>query len=136
MIGTGFLFFFGAEWLTGIFIVDGQEQIATLTVQLLQLVAFSMPSLALMIILNGALRGAGDTLWPLIISFVGLLGIRIPLAFWLAEDQIHLPIVNLVIDGWGMGIIGAWYAMVVDVVLRSLMIVARFWQGGWQHIRV
>ncbi len=136
MIGTGFLFFFGAEWLTGIFIVDGNQKIATSTVQLLQLVSFSMPSLALMIILNGALRGAGDTRWPLLFTFVGLICIRIPLAYWLAKDQIHLPVFDLVIDGWGMGIIGAWYAMLVDVVVRSLMIAWRFWHGGWQHIQV
>ena len=109
---------------------------ATTTVQLLQLVSFSMPSLALMIILNGALRGAGDTRWPLLFTFVGLICIRIPLAYWLAKDQIHLPVFDLVIDGWGMGIIGAWYAMLVDVVVRSLMIAGRFWQGGWQHIQV
>jgi len=136
MIGTGFLFYFGAEWLTQIFIIDGQQQIGTLTVQLLQLVSFSMPSLALMIILNGALRGAGDTRWPLLFTFVGLICIRIPLAYWLAKDQIQIPFFNLAIDGWGLGILGAWYAMLIDVIVRSLMITGRFWQGGWQRIQV
>ena len=136
MIGTGFLFYFGAEWLTHIFIIDGQQQIGTLTVQLLQLVSFSMPSLALMIILNGALRGAGDTRWPLLFTFVGLICIRIPLAYWLAKDQIQIPFFNLAIDGWGLGILGAWYAMLIDVIVRSLMITGRFWQGGWQRIQV
>jgi len=176
MIVSGFIFYFGAELLTGMFVVDNQPQItatlsattiaasatsagnpscviatfiatstisenhtnlvATLTIRLLQLVAFSMPSLALMIILSGALRGAGDTRWPLIFACVGLLGIRIPLALWLAQDQIHLPLLGLEIDGWGLGVIGAWYAMIADVVLRSLMITARFWHGGWQRIKV
>ena len=136
MIGTGFLFYFGAEWLTQIFIIDGQQQIGTVTVQLLQLVSFSMPSLALMIILNGALRGAGDTRWPLLFTFVGLICIRIPLAYWLAKDQIQIPFFNLAIDGWGLGILGAWYAMLIDVIVRSLMITGRFWQGGWQRIQV
>ena len=136
MIGTGFLFYFGAEWLTHIFIIDGQQQIGTLTVQLLQLVSFSMPSLALMIILNGALRGAGDTRWPLLFTFVGLICIRIPLAYWLAKDQIQIPFFNLAIDGWGLGILGAWYAMLIDVIVRSLMITGRFLQGGWQRIQV
>tara|TARA_Y100001960_G_C14638287_1_gene809443 strand:- start:928 stop:1230 length:303 start_codon:yes stop_codon:yes gene_type:complete len=100
------------------------------------MVSISMPSLALMIILNGALRGAGDTRWPLLFSFLGLLCIRIPLAYWMAKDEIYIPILNATIAGQGLGIIGAWYAMIIDVVLRSMMITARFWHGGWQRIRV
>jgi putative MATE family efflux protein len=136
MIGTGFLFYFGAEWLTSIFLVDAKQEVATVTIRLLQMVSISMPSLALMIILNGALRGAGDTRWPLLFTFVGLICIRIPLAYWLAKEQVEIPLLAISFDGWGLGIIGAWYAMIVDVVVRSLMITARFWHGGWQNIRV
>ena len=136
MIGTGFLFYFGAEWLTSIFLVDAKQEVATVTIRLLQMVSISMPSLALMIILNGALRGAGDTRWPLLFTFLGLVCIRIPLAYWLAKEQVEIPILAISFDGWGLGIIGAWYAMIVDVVVRSLMITARFWHGGWQQIRV
>ena len=136
MIGTGFLFYFGAEWVTSIFLVDADQEVATTTVRLLRMVSISMPSLALMIILNGALRGAGDTRWPLLFSFLGLLCIRIPLAYWMAKDEIYIPILNATIAGQGLGIIGAWYAMIIDVVLRSMMITARFWHGGWQRIRV
>ena len=91
MIGTGFLFYFGAEWLTSIFLVDAKQEVATVTIRLLQMVSISMPSLALMIILNGALRGAGDTRWPLLFTFVGLICIRIPLAYWLAKEQVEIP---------------------------------------------
>ena len=46
-----------------------------------------------------ALRGAGDTAWPLAFTFLGFVGVRLPLAWMLA---IH----------WQWGIAGAWYAMV------------------------
>jgi putative MATE family efflux protein len=136
MIGAGCLFFFEAEMLTSIFAGEQTRQAAEGAIPLLQLVAISMPSLALVIILNGALRGAGDTRVPLIFTLVGLVGIRIPLAYYLAWPEMTVPLLDITIPGQGMGLIGAWYAMVADVVLRSLLVVGRFWQGGWRDIKV
>jgi Na+-driven multidrug efflux pump len=31
---------------------------------------------------------------------------------------------------------GAWYAMVADTVLRSILVLIRFFQGGWKNVRV
>ena len=103
---------------------------------LIRIVSISMPSLAIVIVMTGALRGAGDTIFPLLFSFVGLLFVRIPLAYYLCWDQISLPFSDVVIEGYGMGVQGAWYAMVADIVLRSLMVLGRFQQGGWKHIKV
>jgi Na+-driven multidrug efflux pump len=88
------------------------------------------------IIMTGALRGAGDTLWPLLFSIIGLLGIRIPIAYFLCWEEIHIPLTDLVVTGMNLGVIGAWYAMVADIVVRSMMVFARFLHGGWQTIRV
>ena len=136
MLGAGYLFFFEAEMLTSIFAGEQTRQATEGAIPLLQLVAISMPSLALVIILNGALRGAGDTRIPLIFTVVGLVGIRIPLAYYLAWPEMTIPILNITVAGQAMGLIGAWYAMVADVVLRSLLVVGRFWQGGWRNIKV
>ena len=35
-----------------------------------------------------------------------------------------------------MGLIGAWYAMVVDQVVRDLMILLYFRSGRWSRIRL
>ncbi|MEE2685934.1 MAG: MATE family efflux transporter, partial [Planctomycetota bacterium] len=136
MVAAGFLFFFGAEMLTGIFSGEQTRLAADGAIPLLQLVAISMPSLALVIILNGALRGAGDTRVPLIFTVIGLVGIRIPLAYYLAWQELEIPWLGLQIHGQGMGLIGAWYAMIADVGLRSLLVVGRFWQGRWKEITV
>ena len=136
MLGAGYLFFFEAEMLTSIFAGEQTRQATEGAIPLLQLVAISMPSLALVIILNGALRGAGDTRIPLIFTVVGLVGIRIPLAYYLAWPEMTIPILNITVAGQAMGLIGAWYAMVADVVLRSLLVAGRFWQGGWRNIKV
>ena len=136
MVAAGFLFFFGAEMLTGIFSGEQTRLAADGAIPLLQLVAISMPSLALVIILNGALRGAGDTRVPLIFTVIGLVGIRIPLAYYLAWQELEIPWLGIHIQGLGMGLIGAWYAMIADVGLRSLLVVGRFWQGRWKEISV
>jgi Na+-driven multidrug efflux pump len=47
-----------------------------------------------------------------------------------------LPVVGAAISGYGLGVVGAWYAMVADVILRSLLILTRFLQGGWKRVRV
>jgi Na+-driven multidrug efflux pump len=102
----------------------------------LQVVAWSMPSLATVLVLSGALRGAGDTRWLFVITLIGFVGVRIPFALWLACEEIYLPLVDATIAGWGLGVFGAWYAMVADVIVRSLLMVFRFWQGVWKEVEV
>jgi len=136
MVAAGFLFFFQAEMLTGIFAGDQTGDAAAGAIPLLQLVAISMPSLALVIILSGALRGAGDTRVPLAFTAIGLLAIRLPLSYYLAWPELNISWLGLHIRGQGMGLIGAWYAMIVDVFARSILMVFRFWQGAWKQIEV
>jgi putative MATE family efflux protein len=123
------LYFFG-EPVARVF-TGATSETTILTGQLLKIVALSCPSLAILMVLSGALRGAGDTRASLAITFVGLVGVRIPLACLLAWSEVPLPFTDLAIPGAGLGVIGAWYAMVADVILRSLLALARFAQGGW-----
>ena len=133
---AGLIFFFSADAITGIFAGEKTAEAVGMAAPLIRIVSISMPSLAIVIVMTGALRGAGDTIFPLLFSFVGLLFVRIPLAYYLCWDQISLPFSDVVIEGYGMGVQGAWYAMVADIVLRSLMVLGRFQQGGWKHIKV
>jgi MATE family, multidrug efflux pump len=47
-----------------------------------------------------------------------------------------IPFSELVIPAAGWGVAGAWWAMVTDVILRSLLAAGRFALGGWKTIRV
>jgi len=136
LVIAGIGFFFGAEWLTAQFLGEDNRQAAEVTVPLLRLVAFTMPSLALTMILTGALRGAGDTRWPILFTFIGFLGIRIPLAYLLAWERIEIPVLGVTIDGYGLGVFGAWCAMAADIGLRSLLVLWRFLHGGWKKAKV
>jgi putative MATE family efflux protein len=130
------LFFFAGGWLTTFFTGDRDDPAGRLAAGLLKIVALSTPSLAVMSILTGGLRGAGDTRWPLAITFIGLLGIRIPGACLLAWDEFVIPGTSLVVRGWGWGVEGTWWAMNSDVILRSVLLAIRFFHGGWRTVRV
>jgi putative MATE family efflux protein len=104
-------------------------------VPVLRLIALAMPALASQIVFTSALRGAGDTRVPVLISWFGFLGVRIPLAFWLAYPTIDLGTLG-VVSGWGLGLFGAWVAMVVDIWVRGSFFALRFASGRWKRIVV
>jgi Na+-driven multidrug efflux pump len=60
----------------------------------------------------------------------------VPLAIYLAHDVIRLPLVDMEFAGAGLGIVGAWYAAVIDIVARAILLVARFRHDAWQRIEV
>lgn len=136
MTSAGFVLFFGGRMLAGFFTNDSHGDTAVLTGDLLKVVAISMPSLAVVMVLTGALRGSGDTVWSLAITFVCLIGVRLPGACLLAWNDFQLPLIGVTISGFNLGVFGAWYAMVADVMLRSLLVTARIWHGGWRRVGV
>jgi putative MATE family efflux protein len=136
MVSMGAVFYVQAYPLAQLFVRSEQADVARLAAPLLRTVAMAIPALALSMILSGALRGAGDTRWPLVFSLVGFLGVRIPAAHWLAFDSVRIPGTAWIIAGCGLGVLGAWCAMVTDLTVRAAMIAYRFWHGGWKQIEV
>ena len=123
MTTVGLVFFFGGRELADLFLPPEESSIADVAAQLLRIAGLAMFPLAIEMVLIGALRGAGDTRWPLLFTFVGFLGIRIPLAY-------------LAIDVFQWGVLGAWYAMLIDLSARCLMVLYRFYHGSWKKIQV
>ena len=113
----------------------GQQPIVAAGVPVLRFVAFAMPALASSIILLWALRGAGDTRVPVLFTWVGFFGIRIPLSYLLTRDRLDLGTLGSV-HGWDLGLLGAWLAMFIDVQVRGLLVLGRFARGRWQRMRV
>jgi Na+-driven multidrug efflux pump len=69
--------------------------------------------------IGGSLRGAGDTRFPLITSFLGLIGMRCALAAMFA--MFHLPVV------W------VYCSIIGDYMLKGSMLIWRFKSGHWKH---
>jgi Na+-driven multidrug efflux pump len=89
----------------------------------MRLFAIALPGMAIYFVLVGALRGAGDTRWPLYVSIVGIWCVRLLIGNFLA---IRL----------GLGLPGAWIAMVLDHWSRGLVCYFRFSSGGWKKAKV
>lgn len=106
---------------------EHQRGIVEAGVPVLRLVAFAMPGVACTIIFTAALRGAGDTRWPVLFTWIGFLIVRIPLAVLLTSD---------IVPEWNLGLIGAWVAMFADLYVRGFLFVIRFASGRWKTIKV
>jgi putative MATE family efflux protein len=109
-----------------------QREVVVIGVPVLRLVAFAMPAVASTIVLTGALRGAGDTRVPVLFTWLGFLGVRIPLAYWLRQPLVDLGPLGI----WEGGLFGAWVAMFADLYVRGALILGRFATGRWQQVKV
>jgi putative MATE family efflux protein len=132
MVGMAILFFTFATPMFRLFAPnEEQRDVIDIGVPVLRLVAFAMPAVASTIIFTYALRGAGDTRVPVLITWIGFLGVRIPLAYWLTRSRFDLwPFAT-----WH-GLFGAWIAMFADLFVRGALLLARFASGRWQRVRV
>jgi Na+-driven multidrug efflux pump len=111
-----------------------QRPVIELGVPVLRLVAFAMPALACTNILTASLRGAGDTRRPVLFTWAGFLGVRIPLAYLLTRDHLDLGIIT--VPGYDLGLFGAWLAMFADLYVRGALFLLRFAGGKWKTTRV
>jgi Na+-driven multidrug efflux pump len=123
-----------AAWFTGG--PGRQPEVAALTAELVRIVAFAQPPLALLMVFSGGLRGAGATRLPAVVNFLGLILVRLPLAVILAWPQVSLPFGTLSIPGLGLGVVGAWYAMAADLTVRGLAMLVIFAGTNWTRVRV
>jgi Na+-driven multidrug efflux pump len=128
LTAQGVLIYSQAGPMFEIFLGGRQPGVVALGVPVLRVVAFALPALATINVLNGALRGAGDTRWPWIIVLLGYLLVRLPLTYLLATPTTQ--------GGLGWGLYGAWIAMFADLSVRGLLVAARFLHGGWRLARV
>jgi putative MATE family efflux protein len=132
----GAVFFALAPWMFALF-CPGEEQQGVIRegVPVLRLVAFAMPALASTIIFTNSLRGAGDTRVPVLFTCIGFLVVRIPLAYFLALEQIDLGTLGT-LRGLNLGLYGAWLAMFADVTVRGVLFFFRFASGRWKWVQV
>lgn len=116
-IGIAVMYF--AEELAEYFIGTGELTIHY-TVQFIYVLGAMMPLLAVEFAIGGALRGAGDTRFPLITTILGLLVMRCGLA---------------ALAAWlGLPVIWVYAALIGDYMLKGFLLVWRFRQGRWKTI--
>lgn len=107
--------------LLGIFTND--PSVVEAGVASLAIVGIAQPAQAAIFTLGGALRGAGDTRFPLIATVVNWFVVRLPLAYVLA-----FPL--------GLGLVGVWAGVAADYFVRAGLLAWRFNSGAWQRVRL
>jgi putative MATE family efflux protein len=114
-------FFFGAPLIFKLMTVDPEVQ--AVGVKPFRLLALFQPVLVTAIVYIGALRGAGDTRFPLLITIVGTIFIRVPLGYYFGIVR-------------GGGLLGAWIGMFGDMTWRAAAATARYASGAWVRTRI
>ncbi|MEO0476175.1 MAG: MATE family efflux transporter [Planctomycetota bacterium] len=87
------------------------------------------------LVLQGAMRGAGDTRVPAILSNTLTWLIRLPAAFVLGVDDFVIG-EQVVFQGFGLGLVGIWYALCGELFLRGCVFIARYLRDGWLKVEV
>jgi putative MATE family efflux protein len=136
MVAAGLVFYVAATPLASFFLGGRSSEVVPLAARLLRIVAYAMLPLAITMVLIGALRGAGDTRWPLVLNMLGIVLLRVPLAIFLAHSAVTIPLIGHTVPGAGLGVVGAWYGAVIDIVARCILMIGRFRHDAWQRIDV
>ena len=114
----GILIAFFAEPLSR-YMIDNDE-VVRLSVVFIWLLGSMQPLMAIEFSLGGALRGAGDTKTPLVITLTCLLFIRVSLAliFYMLDASIEI----------------IFSTLVADYVVKGFLYVARFKSNKWMNV--
>ena len=118
---AGLLFVVVPSLLLGLF--TNADAVVVAGAGALAVVGLGQPAQAAIFALGGALRGAGDTRYPLIVSLVNWFLVRLPLAYVLA-----FPL--------GFGLTGIWAGVTADYFVRAVLLALRFRSGAWARVRV
>ncbi len=118
MVVAGIVLVFAARPLIGVF-DDNPEVVAVGTAYLRTVSPFYLFA-ALAIVLGRALMGAGDTVVPMLCTIVGLWGVQVPLALWLA--RLCEPSTQ-----------GVWWSIGIATTVHGLLVAGWFQTGRWKR---
>ncbi len=118
---AGITFLVLPSLLLGIFTISSAVVMAGIGA--LAVVGIGQPAQAVIFALGGALRGAGDTRYPLVVSLVNWFVVRLPLAYAFAFV-------------FGLGLTGIWLGVTIDYFVRAALLALRFRSGAWARVRV
>jgi putative MATE family efflux protein len=122
MSSVGLAIILLARPLVGSFGAVGPETVR-LAVIFIYILGAAQPLMAIEFTLGGALRGAGDTRFPLFALLAGLLVFRLGAAWFLAR-----PLFG--------SVTAVWSCLLADYAIKALLLSWRFRSGRWKSVRV
>jgi putative MATE family efflux protein len=115
----GLVVVFNAPRLAHFFL--GSDEVAVeRTTEFTYIMAAMLPLFGVDMAIGGSLRGAGDTRFPLMATFLGLIGVRCVLAA--TFTYLRLPVV------W------VYSSLIGDYLLKGSLLIWRFKSGRWKHV--
>ncbi|MFA6169736.1 MAG: MATE family efflux transporter [Candidatus Margulisiibacteriota bacterium] len=118
MAVMGLIFFVFAGPLIAFF--DPNPEVVRIGAVIMQITGIGCPFIALGLILDRSISGAGDTMVTMINTFLSLWIIQIPLAIILSEQL-------------GIGVDGVWYAGLIAQIALAALNLGWFLTGRWKH---
>jgi putative MATE family efflux protein len=116
-VAVAIVFWIFARPLIAVFNAD--PQVVATGASFLRWFSATFVFMAFSIVLGRAMNGAGDTFWPMLITAISMLALRIPLA-------------------WGLSftwqVTGVWMGLAASNVVQGLIFVAAFRWGRWKRI--
>jgi len=123
-IGVSILMFFGGELLASMYSKD--HGIIKLAADMLKIIAVVNPISNARFVYVSALRGAGDSRFAAVVTFVGTIAIR--------------PVFSLLLTmsafPFRMGLAGVWLGICVDIAVCYVLSLMRYRRGRWTAIKV
>jgi len=123
-IGVSIVLFFGGEFISSLYTRD--PGLARLSGDMLKIIAVVNPLSCARLVYTSALRGAGDSRYVAVITFVGVILIRPLLSVFLVFPPFPFQ----------LGLAGIWIALSSDGVVCFLLAMSRFNKGKWTSIKV
>ena len=124
MIACGLGVWIFRDALVGVFNESGDPEVQRMATQAVLFILICQAFDALNVVFIGALRGAGDTLWPGVVQVVLAYGVGLTGSALVAH---YVP-------RWG--ILGPWTAASGYIILLGLVMWGRFLSGRWRGMTV
>jgi putative MATE family efflux protein len=118
------LLFFGGGLIASLYSDD--QELIRLAATMLKIIALANPVSNARFVYTSALRGAGDSRFAAVITFVGVLVVRPLVSLILIVPQLPFQI----------GLAGIWVALGLDGFVCFALSFFRFKQGKWETIKV
>lgn len=115
------IFLFFPLQITGLF--QPEDKVHSLAAFCLMISAIEQPALAVYMVYAGGLRGAGDTVSPMIVAIAGTLCLHVPLAY----------LFGITLQ-WGLA--GVWFGAVIDWIIRAIAMYLLYKRGRWRRVMV
>jgi putative MATE family efflux protein len=122
LLAAGVFFYFTGRALSMLLMPEGGAAIDE-SAQFIRIVAVAFPFIGLQQVLTGTLRGAGDTIAPMLLAIISLWILRFPLAYVLSKHT-------------SLGAVGIWWAVALSIIVSAILTGIWFLRGDWKRRRL